>query len=163
MGEYQDMSKPAVREKIATALQYLAELSKTHGDVSAARAFNKASYYLADPAFQPRWSAGDLLVPSGSRSSTVIHRTKMQHCSCEADEHGASCWHLALMEGYGLAFDGIVPEKISQVLETAASEPQLVYEALQVRRPETMKIAPNRGTRVPETVLAEAGELFGDA
>lgn len=112
-----DLNKSDVRNRVATALQHLARTSSTHGDTAAMRRFNKADYYLADPAFQPRWSCGDLLVPSSKRGD-VIHRVKPGlRCYCEAGDQGTECWHHALVEGYQFAFDGVLPESISEAAE----------------------------------------------
>lgn len=149
--EYNDLGKPQTRDKVASALQHLATISVQHDDTAAARRFNKAAFHLADPAFQARWSCGDLLIPSGTRSG-VIYRVSALRCSCEASEHGASCWHLGLLEAYQLAFQGVVPESVSQALEAAA-------------RPESLDgFACARGAgkrRMPVAVADEAEELFG--
>ena len=62
----------------------------------ATPASRKAAYYAAQGVAPVRNGAG-YLVPSATRS--VVHFVSDDgQCSCEAGQHGRSCWHAALVE-----------------------------------------------------------------
>lgn len=90
----------------ALLAEIAAELSKIAGivgDTANERALNKAAFYLA-AGVEVLLSAGDFLIPSGSRAG-LVHRISGAGCNCEAGRHGRSCWHAAVAEIVAVAWE----------------------------------------------------------